>query len=227
MADTSVEYIPHTEGTRFGDGRLTLFIGPMFSRKTDMLIGELTTCADVGLSVAYINHQWDVRETEGGDGKVSSHSSRFTKLSHKITAFKVDKLADVDVTSFNVIGIDESNFFSDLLTTVVKWVDVDHKVVFIAGLDGDAFRHPIGDTLKLIPHCNSVTKLVARCTQCLMDGLASPSKHLAITDAPFTARMDASTEQVAVGGKNKYQPMCRNCHSRRLQMNGFIWDNDD
>lgn len=190
-------------------GALIMFIGPMFSRKTTRLIHELCTYADIGLSTMYINHALDIRSENAADN-VTTHSSQFRGLSDKITSVKVTNLSQVKVDNFKVIGVDESNFFDDLFEVIVEWVEHQHKIVFVAGLAGDIFNRPIGHTLELIPYADSVVKLTAFCKQCL-------TQRPRLVDAPFTARLSSSKEQVMVGGSELYLPLCRKCHIRHNQ----------
>ena len=45
-------------------------------------------------------------------------------------------------------------------------VDNFKKHVICAGLDGDFNRQPLGDVLRLIPHCDDIVKLKALCKKC-------------------------------------------------------------
>jgi thymidine kinase len=213
----------------FNAGRLELIMGPMFSGKSSKLIHEITTLADQGMKVLYINHAMDVRSSEG-DEKFSTHSSHFRGLSNKIETVKVATLAEVeqvqnpDLTNFDVIGVDEGQFFSDLIDNVTHWVTDFHKIVFVAGLDGDARRQPFGQILPLIPHCDNVTKLKARCHHCLQNSRSSAldskkKSHLmaSLVDAPFTGRLKGGNEQTVVGGSDLYLPLCRYHHDKHLR----------
>src|SRR5436305_1726513 len=99
-------------------GRLFLFIGPMFSRKTSRLLAELSTYADLQISVAYINHSLDERETQCEGNGVTTHNCLFKGLPDKITSLKSDKLSSLNLDRFDVIGIDEAQFFPDLISVV-------------------------------------------------------------------------------------------------------------
>lgn len=193
-------------------GHLELYIGPMFSGKTTQLLTTVSRHADSedNLKVAYVNSTLDVRITEGSDGYVSTHNSIFKFLSPKIKGFKVHKLSEVDAEKYDMIAVDEGQFFPDLYDTILKWVN-EYKIrVYISSLDGDSFRNPIGDVLKLIPHSNICTKLNAVCREC------SLNKHLIRADAPFTARLSTDINQIKVGGNDIYLPMCRRHHDSHL-----------
>lgn len=198
--------------SEFESGYLELFIGPMFSGKSTKLCHELSVFADLGKTVLYINSIDDTRKS--GEDKVSTHNSTYTGLSPKIIAVKAKTLREVNVDAFSVIGIDESQFFDDLVEVVDQWVTEKHKVVYCAGLDGDRFRKQFGYTLHLIPLADAVTKLTAKCHSCLsVHPTASPPGrrmgNMVITDAPFTAGLSKSKTQKLIGGADTYVPMCR------------------
>lgn len=95
-----------------------------------------------------------------------------------------------------VIAIDEAQFFGDLVEFVVHAADVHKKTVYVAGLDGDFQRQRFGRMLDLVPHADSVTKLVSRCAFCNNAAL-------------FSLRISAEQGQDLVGGTDKYRPACR------------------
>jgi thymidine kinase len=196
-------------------GTLCIRIGPMFSGKTTWLNGELTQLADKRFSVLKITHADDIRnDVEVCDNSGSTHNSSYKSLSSKITCTRVSNLKDVDVSKFHAIGIDESQFFPDLLEVVEDWVENKGKHIRVAGLDGDAFKLKFGQTLDLIPICDEVMKLTASCEYCLAE-LEQAGFHGNILSiaGPFTKRLGTSTEQKVVGGSDKYIPVCRFHHS--------------
>jgi thymidine kinase len=196
-------------------GTLYLRIGPMFSGKTSWLNGELTQLADKKFSVLKITHCDDIRDDVSiCDESGSTHNSSYKSISDKITCRRLSTLKDLDVSDFNVIGIDESQFFNDLLETVNDWVENNGKHVRVAGLDGDTFKRKFGQILDLIPFCDEVIKLKASCKICLRE-LEDRGFHgniLAI-EGPFTKRLHFSKEQKIIGGSDIYIPVCRYHHS--------------
>ena len=79
------------------------------------------------------------------------------------------------VDKFDVIGIDEGQFYPDLITGVEKYVRKD-KILIISALDGTFERKPFGQIPNLIPLCDDIMKLNAICMVCG-------------NDAPFTHRL--------------------------------------
>lgn len=115
---------------------------------------------------------------------------------HTIMDFIEENKKKLENVEIKAIFIDEGQFFIDLYDGVIKLLDIYKKHVFISGLDGDYKKNPFGDILKLIPHSDNVTKLTANCYKCGMS-------------APFTKRIVSDDNQVLVGGKDLYQPVCR------------------
>lgn len=96
------------------------------------------------------------------------------------------------VLKARTILINEAQFYPDL----VEFVKEFHtKTFYVYGLDGDFKQNKIGNILDLIPLCDSVTKLTARC---------SCSKP-----AIFSKRLSDETDQYQPNAK--YIPVCRNC----------------
>jgi len=195
-------------------GSLYLRFGPMWAGKTTWLNGELTELSDTGFTVLKIVHADDVRDNfiEAG----STHNSSFTSLSFKIDVVRAGSLASVDVTKYNVIGIDESQFFPDLVKYVTEWVENHGKHVRAVGLDGDANKQKFGSILDLIPLADEVLKLQAKCRFCLneLEKLGFRGNITGI-GGPFTKRITPSVSgaQKDVGGADKYIPVCRYHHS--------------
>ena len=195
---------------------LELELGPMFAGKSTALISKLTRYADVGLSCVYVNHTKDIRLTESCDEVVSTHNSTFQKLSRKIQGVKISDLSEIDVSSYEVIGIDEGQFFSDdnkgetfndFITTIKKWVVFDNKKVIIASLDSDYKLQAFGGVHYLNGLCgkNGITKHVAICLKC------NPTdRH----DAPYTMKTSGNDSVLDPGGIDKYIPVCLKCYKK-------------
>jgi thymidine kinase len=213
---TRDEDIPSPERC-FNEHRGTLYlrIGPMFSGKTTWLDGELTQLVDTGFKVLKITHSDDIRtDVASCDDSGSTHNSSHRSLSKKIVRTRASCLSDIDVSAYHVVGVDESQFFPDLLSEIEDWVENKGKHVRVVGLDGDAFKRKFGQTLDLIPICDEVVKLNAQCNICLRElkRVNFQGNILAIV-GPFTKRLGTSTEQKEVGGKDKYIPVCRFHHT--------------
>jgi thymidine kinase len=189
----------------------------MFSKKSTKISAELTTFADLGKKCLFVNHVIDERAeslSTVDDGFISLHSSSSFHLSPLIDKIKVERLSDIDVKSYDVIAVDECQFFSDLVDIICQWVDEQGKTVLCAGLDGDANRNVFGQTLFLIPHADKVSKLRAKCIRCLQENQAPLP---IVNKAPFTIRTaKQSGEKILVGGSEYYTPACRFHYQKSL-----------
>lgn len=196
------------------DGFLRLYLGPMFACKTSRLVMELTRMADLGFRTLYVNYSGDNRTTAGGDPNVfSSHNSTLSRISGRIVCVRVESLSEVDVTPYQVVGVDEANFYPDLVPVVLDWVDRQHLQVYVSGLDGDCRRRPFGHVLELLPHADQYEKITSQCTLCLGElrsrGYTGSSVGL---KAAFTARTVSSEETILIGGGDCYLSVCRRHH---------------
>lgn len=220
--------IPPTPERCFSEHRGTLYIriGPMFSGKSTWLDGELTELADTRFTVAKITHTDDVRDDVAScDMSGSTHNSSYTSLTPKIHCYRADNLRDVDVSRYNVIGVDESQFFPDLAQVVEEWVEDKGKHVRVVGLCGDSNKKKFGQTLDLIPICDEIIKFHARCHICLeeLERMEFRGNIMSIS-GPFTRKLGtpklsgtdsehSSTSQKDIGGSDKYIAVCRYHHS--------------
>lgn len=214
--------ILHIKEDIFCQGQLHIICGPMFSNKTTHLRKEMGMFADIGESVIFINHSIDNRFnniTINGDEFSSTHKSNVGSLPSNVDKIKVTSLKSVDVSDYSYIGIDESQFFDDLVPTVTHWVKNLNKIVYCAGLDGSYEIKTFGHLLELIPLSNSVVKLLAKCHYCLKESfinndLASSNNYYVgrrIVDAPYTLKIGGEINDescIEVGGKDKYVPVC-------------------
>jgi thymidine kinase len=171
---------------------LELYIGPMFSGKSTTLLSIIKRNNYAGISTFCITSSFDTRWSK--EVSIRTHENHsFPAVS---TALLMDMKNNEKYKSSVCIIIEEAQFFPDLKEFVLSAVEIDGKQVICAGLDGDSQRRPFGQILDLIPYCNFVRKLNAKCTRC---GAA----------ALFTFRKSAAVEQVHVAGADEYEALCR------------------
>lgn len=179
-------------------GHLTVYHGPMFAGKSSRLRDELNRYVDLGFKVLYINSEKDERASI-----MSTHCSGGTLLSDKIAHAKYDSFPETaTMESFDVIGIDEGQFFDNLVPFVLDLVDNHHKIVICVGLDGNVKREKFGSVIELTLHADKSEKLTAKCHYCLKE-------NQTITDAPFTKNIGYMEGTVSIGGADKYVALCR------------------
>ena len=175
-------------------GYLELALGPMFASKTSWLIGIYKQYAVYTKKILVVNYYADKRYSET---ELSTHD----KVT--IPCVQTDKLYNLTINhdTTDIILINEGQFFDDIVPWVKNMVDHHNKQIYICGLDGDFKRQKFGDLIELIPFCDKITKLTALCGSC-KDG----------TKAIFTHRTVKSCEQVLIGEKDSYIPVCRSCY---------------
>ena len=192
---------------------LHLILGPMFSGKTSKLLEIYEKCVLSNISVLVINHSNDTRYS---DDMLSTHNKKMIPcvFANKLNDIFNDSKSEFDernssytasniVSRYDVILINEGQFFNDLYDWVKIIVEAFGRKVYVCGLDGDSNRNKFGQMLDLIPICDKVTKLRSLCVIC-KNG----------TKAPFTLRTTPSNnQQVLIGSEDVYKPVCRLCYS--------------
>ncbi|VBB18875.1 thymidine kinase [Yasminevirus sp. GU-2018] len=185
----------------FPDGYLKIVIGCMFSGKTTYIIRECKKWQSIGKHVLMINYALDRRYSDAD--KVVSHDK------YSVDCIMVDKFTPdltKKVEDYDVVLINEGQFFNDLNQNVRRWCDDMKKIVVVSGLDGNYLRGKFGEILDLIPDCDELIKLKALCSMC-KDG----------TEAPFTWKIKdnpTNTSVVVDIGTDKYVPLCRKHYNR-------------
>ena len=169
--------------------KIEIIMGGMFSGKSTELIRRVKRHAVIGKKVLVINSSKDTR---------SEHNVVRTHDGNTWECVKMDHLYLVYPGDYDVIAIDEAQFFSNLKEFVCTLLKFPQLHVIIAGLDGDSNQEPFGDLLWLIPVADEVQKFCALCMECC-DG----------TPGPFSKRLVASKEQELVGDSHVYHAVCR------------------
>jgi thymidine kinase len=175
-------------------GYLELIIGPMFSGKSTELIRIIRRYKTIGRNILVINHKFNNRYNST---VITTHN----KDSYD-DCIILDNLRElittINLNNFDIIIIEELQFFNDALENIIYLVEKLNKTVICAGLDGDSERKSFGDVLKLIPYADKVNKLSALCKYC-SDG----------TQAHFSKRKVITDKQTLVGDTTIYEAVCR------------------
>jgi len=177
-------------------GRLELIVGPMFSGKTSELLRRIRRFGYAKMSTLLVKFAADKRYS---DTCISTHDKLMIKA---VSASKLTEIGE-KYKSFDVIGIDEGQFFDDIVEFATKAAE-EGKIVIVAALDGTFERKPFGRIYELFSQAESIDKLTAVCKGCG-------------SDASFSRRLSASKETVAIGGADMYIPVCRQCFSAPIE----------
>ena len=177
-------------------GSLELYIGPMFSGKSTMLIRKANIFKSIGKKVFAINHSFDTRYA---NKKIITHdklSIDCIMVSNLETILKNDEYRKAFLDS-DIVCTEELQFFTSL-QFIKDAVEKYNKKVIATGLDGDYQRKAFPSILEIIPFCDTVTKLQGFCKMC-SDG----------TPGIFTKRIVKNDSTILVGGSESYICVCR------------------
>lgn len=179
--------------------RLEVVCGSMFSGKSEELIRRLRRAEIAKQNILAFKHSWDMRKNSD---HIDAHSG------DKIKAIALEN--PLDIMNFiypevQVVGIDEVQFFSQSIVTVVLNLLDQGKRVIVAGLDLDFRGVPFGSMPILMSLADNVTKLAAVCMNCG-------------NDAHFTQRLvngkpaKFNDPLILIGAQECYQARCRECY---------------
>jgi len=173
------------------EAQIQVILGPMFSGKTTELLRRIRRFTCANKSCIVLKYSKDTRYSQDC---MSTHDKQMW------TALPCERLTDTENTcrGYDVIGIDEGQFFPDLISFSEKMANIG-KTVIVAALDGTFQRKPFGSVLELIPLAEMVTKLTAVCMVCYKD-------------ASFSRRIGTETQVEVIGGSDKYIAVCRQCY---------------
>jgi thymidine kinase len=171
------------------DGEIKLITGPMFSGKTSELIRRYKRYKlNSKNNCLLIKYKGDTRYSEN---EIITHDHI------KIKSFKCELLEEFDqiINKYNIICIDEIQFFKDAVTYCEKWANQGKKIE-CCGINGDFERKPFPVITNLIPLVTDITYLSAVCKK---NG----------NDAHYSFRLNANKNVKLIGGEKEYTPVDR------------------
>lgn len=173
-------------------GWIEVVCGSMFSGKTEELIRRIRRATFANQKIQIFKPAKDIRYDET---HVVSHDDRM------LQSIPIHRSVEMynHIHDVNVVGIDEAQFFDDILVEVCQKMALKGIRVIIAGLDMDFKGRPFGPMPGLLAVAEYITKVHAICPHC--GNLATHSYRL-IQDE----------ETVLLGAKDTYEPRCRLCY---------------
>ena len=175
-----------------GEGKIELILGPMFSGKSTRLIELMRKYVYKAKKTIMVKYYADQRYSEKSE-VVTHDLIKYDSINCKLLRNSFDTLKQYDV-----IGIDEGQFFADLVE-VCEELALMGKIVLIAALNGDFRMEPFPVIQRIISKSDKIKLLKAYCFNC----------H---KDAKFSLRIVQSNETVLIGAGEAYKPACRECH---------------
>ncbi len=194
VLNTNAEmFLENTTKRRPKKGWVEVICGSMFSGKTEELIRRLRRSQIAGQKVEIFKPKIDTRYAEE---EVVSHDKT------SIHSMPVDRSTDIllKVQEFDVVGVDEAQFFDEQLPDVCDVLANQGIRVIVAGLDMDFSGKPFGPIPELLSRAEFVTKVHAICMRC--GDLAT-----------YSHRKTEQDELVVLGEQSNYEPLCRSCYT--------------
>lgn len=173
---------------------LEIVIGPMFSGKSTYALSYIRKQRAINKNIIVIKPNIDTRYSQ--DSVMITHNNERCPC---ILWDVENQLGPIEqILNADCVVFEEAQFFKGLSKFIGWFIRAHKKNILIVGLDADWKQRPFGEIIDCIPWASSVIKLHALCCEC-KDG----------TIAPYTRRIHTgNSEQVDVGGAEKYQAVC-------------------
>jgi thymidine kinase len=176
-------------------GQLEVITGPMFSGKSEELLRRLRRATIAGKNVVLVSPSIDTR----------SNNLLVTHAGAEFQCIKTSQTGEIlDLGNYyDVIGIDEVQFFYPSIVTTILYL-VKDRTVIVSGLDTNYRFEPWRIVPELMAYAEKVDKLTAICNRC---GLEATKTQRLIDGEP--APLDGP--EVLIGGLESYEARCRSC----------------
>jgi thymidine kinase len=175
----------------------------MFAEKSTNLLRACRRLTISKLKCVQIKYHGDQRYTTSN--RIATHdqilSSDEAYVCHQLNDLST-LYPDLDLNSYDVICIDEIQFYPDSLDFCLKWRS-NGKIIIACGLYADFQRRPFPNLPELIAHADQTEFLKAICHDCSQDS------------ATTSFRLTKEVQQVSIGGSDKYHPLCQICYEKR------------
>ena len=178
-------------------GWIEVICGSMFSGKTEELIRRLKRAQFAKQKIAIFKPTIDKRYH---DDHVVSHDA------NEIPSTAVPASANIALLAqgYDVVGIDEAQFFDDEIVKVCNDLANQGIRVIVAGLDMDFKGNPFGPMPALMATAEYVTKVHAVCTR---------TGNL----AHYSFRKAKNDHLVLLGETEEYEPLSRAAYYKAMQ----------
>ena len=169
-------------------GSIEVICGSMFSGKTEELIRRLKRAKIANQKIQIFKPSLDSRNNE----YIESHDKNRIKSLTVKTSYDVYDIGK----DFDVIGIDEVQFFDDEIVSVCNSLANNGVRVIAAGLDMDYLGNPFGPMPNLMAIAEYVTKVHAIC---------SKTGNI----ANYSYRKNKEDSIILIGEKDEYKAQSR------------------
>lgn len=182
-------------------GYLHAIVGCMFSGKSSSLIRHYRRHLVAKRKCLLIKYAGDTRYTD--EEYIQTHDCLFNEKA--VACFRLmDLEKKIDLEPYEVLCIDEIQFYPDNIEFCQKLVGMD-KVVIVSGLYADYLRNPFPRMPELIALSDRPEFLTAICHHCHLD------------NGTTSYRIGQEKDQIVIGGSDKYLPLCQICYDTQMK----------
>lgn len=181
---------------------IVIICGPMFSQKSADLMLREQKARHAGHAVLIIKPVTDTR-----DENVRSRTGLQTSCI-KLDPQQPEQILEL-ATGKDVVIIDEAQFFSSAIVTVVQRLYEQGKRILVACLDADLFGKPFGPIplLLAIPEAE-IKRKRAVCQKCQSDNATRTD----LKDKKLRRALQAGKPVTLIGDTEFYQALCYDCY---------------
>ena len=176
-------------------GSIEVICGSMFSGKTEELIRRLKRAKIANQKIQIFKPSLDSRNNE----YIESHDKNRIKSLTVKTSYDVYDIGK----DFDVIGIDEVQFFDNEIVSVCNSLANNGVRVIAAGLDMDYLGNPFGPMPNLMAIAEYVTKVHAIC---------SKTGNI----ANYSYRKNKEDSIILIGEKDEYEALSREIFYKKM-----------
>lgn len=168
-------------------GKIKLILGPMFSGKSTRLLNTVKKYQYKKMRTVLVKYG---SNTE----KIVTHEQ---VQSDALACFTLKEQVE-GLIKYDVIGIDEGQFFPDLVEQC-EYLCNKGRIVIVSALSGNFKMEPFHNVSKLISKADEIKLLKAYCYYCKKS-------------AGFTLRTIRSDSEILIGSAESYKPVCKMCY---------------
>jgi thymidine kinase len=178
-------------------GSIEVICGSMFSGKTEELIRRLKRAKIANQKIQIFKPSIDSRN----DQYIESHDKKRIKSLTVKTSYDVYDIGK----DFDVVGIDEVQFFDDEIVSVCNSLANNGVRVIAAGLDMDYLGNPFGPMPNLMAIAEYVTKVHAICSQ--TGNIAN-----------YSYRKNTDDSIILIGEEDEYEALSRELFYKKMNI---------
>ena len=176
-------------------GSIEVICGSMFSGKTEELIRRLKRAKIANQKIQIFKPSVDSRN----DQYIESHDKKRIKSLNVKSSYDVYDIGQ----DFDVVGIDEVQFFDDEIVSVCNSLANKGVRVIAAGLDMDYLGNPFGPMPNLMAIAEYVTKVHAICTE--TGNIAN-----------YSYRKNKEDSIILIGEEDEYEALSREVFYKKM-----------